>query len=444
MRTRLLLLLTFAAATILTNVAAAGNIAHGVEVVVIDAGHGGKFPGAHYGGVYEKDLTLKVALKLGKLIEEGMPGVKVVYTRTTDKALGSDLATDLQARANIANKAGGDLFLSIHANAAPKATGVRGVETLIMGESSKEQRYNENALFENNREDLIDMSDERTAAIVRAYIQNLQFTYGEYSMALARCVQNSYLKAGRHSRGVKPQLLRVLYATDMPGALTEIGFMSNAQELAYMKSEKGQNEIARSLYQAVRNYSAYVLGTRMAEEEQTVPSKPAAEKTEPKPAPKPEAASESAGGKTPGKTHEKTAEKPAPEKPAPAAPAPAKPAEMPAVTTPAPEKPAQKPAPAKPAPETAKPASQRPVDEPVRYTVQVMASATAVPLDSPQFRAYRGKVRQYRAEGRFPYKYGVGEFDTRAAAQRKLSEVRKVFPGAFVVSCKGTKIVTAK
>lgn len=121
-----------------------------------------------------------------------------------------------------------------------------------MGESSKEQRYNENALFENNREDLIDMSDERTAAIVRAYIQNLQFTYGEYSMAFARCIQNSYLKAGRHSRGIKPQLLRVLYATDMPGVLTEIGFMSNQQELAYMKSDKGQNEIARSLYQAIR------------------------------------------------------------------------------------------------------------------------------------------------------------------------------------------------
>ena len=242
MRTRLFLLFAFAAVTVLMNGATAGNIAHGVEVVVIDAGHGGKFPGAHYGNVYEKDLTLKVALKLGKLIEEGMPGVKVVYTRKTDKALGTDLATDLQARADIANKAGGDLFVSIHVNAA-KSSAARGVETLIMGESPKEQRYNENALFENNREDLIDMSDERTAAIVRAYIQNLQFTYGEYSMALARCIQNNYLKAGRHSRGIKPQLLRVLYATDMPGVLTEIGFMSNAQEMAYMKSEKGQDEI---------------------------------------------------------------------------------------------------------------------------------------------------------------------------------------------------------
>lgn len=456
MRTRLLLLFAFAAATVLTNVASADNIAHGVQVVVIDAGHGGKFPGAHYGGVYEKDLTLKVALKLGKLIEQGMPGVKVVYTRTTDKTLGKDLAADLQARADIANKAGGDLFLSIHANAAPKATGVRGVETLIMGESSKEQRYNENALFENNREDLIDMSDERTAAIVRAYIQNLQFTYGEYSMAFARCVQNSYLKAGRHSRGVKPQLLRVLYATDMPGALTEIGFMSNAQELAYMKSEKGQNEIARSLYQAVRNYSAYVLGSRMAEEEQakttvpertvtpekTVAEKMAAENREPsakptpvadKPAAEPvkssgerSAATKPADGKP---TTAPALEEPAREK-TPAA-KPAKPATPPAKT---PEKPTPVKTPEKPAAEPVKMA-------PLRYTVQVMASATAVPIDSPQFRSYRGKVKQFRAEGRFPYKYGVGEFETRQDAQRRLGEVRKVFPGAFVVAVRGTQIV---
>ena len=434
MRTRLLLLFAFAAATIFTNVAFAGNIAHGVEVVVIDAGHGGKFPGAHYGGVYEKDLTLKVALKLGKLVEEGMPGVKVVYTRSSDKTLGADLAADLQARADIANKAGGDLFISIHANAAPRATGVRGVETLIMGESSKEQRYNENALFENNREDLIDMSDERTAAIVRAYIQNLQFTYGEYSMAFARCIQNSYLKAGRHSRGIKPQLLRVLYATDMPGVLTEIGFMSNQQELAYMKSDKGQNEIARSLYQAIRNYSAYVLGTRMAEEEQAASAK-AAVAGEKATSAKPGAAEQapaSAAGTAPEKKPAEgkaAAGKPGAEKPA------AKPAEK-TVTKPAEGK-AAAPAPS----ETPEKPAAKPAVQPLRYTIQVMASASSVPVSSAQFRAYRGKVKEYKAEGRFPYKYGVGEYDTREAAQRKLAEVRKVFPGAFVVSCKGTQIV---
>lgn len=441
MRTRLLLLFAFAAATILTNGASAENIAHGVKVVVIDAGHGGKFPGAHYGGVYEKDLTLKVALKLGKLIEDGMPGVKVVYTRKTDKTLGADLAADLQARADIANKAEGDLFISIHANAAPRAPGVRGVETLIMGESSKEQRYNENALFENNREDLIDMSDERTAAIVRAYIQNLQFTYGEYSMAIARCIQNSYLKAGRHSRGVKPQLLRVLYATDMPSALTEIGFMTNAQELAYMKSEKGQNEIARSLYRAVQEYSAHLHEARTAGEE------PAVGGTAPKSAEQPAA-----------KPAEKTAEKPA-----------AKPAAGPVTSAEMKPVPAQTPAAGAPATgktvgsAAAKPVAGKSETAPategstaakiagrtddaasrvlVRYAVQVLASAKAVPLTSQQFRSYRGKVKQYTSDGRFRYKYCVGEYADREDAQRHLREVRRVFPDAFVVCCRGTQIV---
>ncbi|MEG2613814.1 MAG: N-acetylmuramoyl-L-alanine amidase, partial [Alistipes sp.] len=225
MRAILLTILLFFAAILPLNGAAAENIAHGVKVVVIDAGHGGRFPGAHYAGLTEKHLTLSVALELGRLIEENMAGVQVVYTRTTDKELDANLATDLQKRADIANKANGDLFISIHVNAA-RSSAAWGVETLIMGESSKEQRYNNNALFDNNREDLIDMSDEKTAAIVRAYIQNLQFTYGEYSMAIARCIQQQYVKAGRHDRGIKPQLLRVLYATDMPCVLTEIGFMS--------------------------------------------------------------------------------------------------------------------------------------------------------------------------------------------------------------------------
>lgn len=427
MRTRLFLLFAFAAVTVLMNGATAGNIAHGVEVVVIDAGHGGKFPGAHYGNVYEKDLTLKVALKLGKLIEEGMPGVKVVYTRKTDKALGTDLATDLQARADIANKAGGDLFVSIHVNAA-KSSAARGVETLIMGESPKEQRYNENALFENNREDLIDMSDERTAAIVRAYIQNLQFTYGEYSMAIARCIQNNYLKAGRHSRGIKPQLLRVLYATDMPGVLTEIGFMSNAQEMAYMKSEKGQDEIARSIYEGVKDYSAYVLETRRAGEEAAASPKPVKEPEtqvvigkEPVRPAEQDKASDTPAGKSGRKPGGKAA---TPEK--------AEPQKAAAKSG------AQKPEPQKPAGAEAAPNQAA---RPLRYTVQVLASAQTVPTSSARFKSYRNKVKQYTAEGRFRYKYCVGEYDTRAAAQKRLAEVRKVFPDAFVVSCRGTQIV---
>lgn len=379
MRLRLLFVSLFVSVALLSNAVVAGNIAHGVSVVVIDPGHGGRLPGAHYGSVYEKDLVLKVGLRLGKLIEEGMPGVKVVYTRTTDKMLGATLAEDLQKRADIANEAGGDLFISIHANAAA-ATAAKGVEVLVMGETPKEQRYNTEALYESNREDLIDLATEPNAAIVRARIQNLQITYGEYSMAIARCIERSFREAGRVVRRIKPQLLRVLYATDMPGVLAEIGFMSNAQEMAYMKSERGLDEIARNLYDAVRNYSDFVLTTRRGDGEAAV------------------AAAAPSGG---------TAETPS----------------------------------AQPSASGDDRAAQADKQEPVRYTVQVLASAKPVSLRSSEFKSYRGKVRQLEASGALPYKYCVGEYDTEAAAQRHLRQVRKVFPDAFVVRCRGTEIV---
>ena len=239
--------------------------AQGLHTVVIDAGHGStRFPGARYGNVCEKDINLKVALRLGALIEKNMPSVKVIYTRKVDKNFSSDLRTDLQARADIANRASGDLFISIHSNAS-RNTAVRGVETLIMGESSLETRVNEETLFAYNKDEVMDMSDEKTAALVRAYIQNLQFTYGEYSEAMARFIQKQYVKLGRHNRGVRKQPLRVLYATDMPSVLTEIGFMSNPTELKYITSEKGQSEIANAIYAAVKEYDALLRRTSLAD-----------------------------------------------------------------------------------------------------------------------------------------------------------------------------------
>ena len=194
----------------------------------------------------------------------------------------------MQARADIANKAEGDLFFSIHTNAAPTAA-ARGVETLIMGESPLEQRINDEVLFANNKEEFIDMSDQRTAAIVRAYISNLRFTYGEYSEAMARLLEKNYKQAGRYVRKTKPQLLKVLYATNMPGVLTEIGFMSNPEELRYMCSEKGQNEIARSLFNAVKDYVNFVRGMQLVEEcddaTTQAPVEPAPVVSEPAPQP---------------------------------------------------------------------------------------------------------------------------------------------------------------
>ncbi|MBR5820683.1 MAG: N-acetylmuramoyl-L-alanine amidase [Alistipes sp.] len=412
---------------------------HGVRVVVLDAGHGGNDPGAVYGGVKEKDLTLKVVLRLGKKIEQGMPGVKVVYTRTTDKALAPTKIEDLQKRADIANKAEGDLFLSVHVNAA-RSTSAKGVETLIMGETPKEQQYNTNALFESNRDDLLDMSNEKEAAIIRAYIQNLQFTYGEYSMTMARCVQQNYMQAGCYSRGVKQQPLRVLYATNMPGVLTEIGFLSNKEDFAFLKSDKGLTSIVNALYQAVQDYSAYVLKTRLAVDDMAEVKPTPAPKVEAKPESKPEVKPQPEakpevkapetpkadepklydarlyGGQQPQRTAQKTAEAATQSKPSATSSVEKSSAQQPAVEA----------------------TPQR------YYTVQVMASKRVQPLASQEFKSYRNRVHQYQSEGEYRYKYGVGQYATRAEAIKAAEAVRKTFPQAFVVAVENGVAVTSK
>ncbi len=227
--------------------------AQGVKTIIIDPGHGGKFPGAQYKGVSEKNINLAVALKLRDELKKKHPHIKVILTRTTDKDLATTLSADLGARSKIANEANGDLFISIHANAASN-TSAYGAETIIMGESSLEKQRNDAALYTANQEYLIDMSDQKTAAIVRAYIQNLQFTYGQYSEALARLIQKSYGKYNRKVRDLRRQPIMVLYGTDMPCVLTEVGFMSNAKELAYMTSTSGQLEIAKSILGGITEY----------------------------------------------------------------------------------------------------------------------------------------------------------------------------------------------
>ena len=255
----------------------AENVAQGVKVIVIDAGHGGsRYPGAGYNGIAEKDINLQVALKLGALIEKNLPGIKVVQTRTVDKYFSSVLSDDLQARADIAHRNNGDLFISIHSN-AHRNSEVRGVETLIMGETSMEQRVNQNALYLNNKDELLDMSDQKTAAIVRAYIQNLQFTYGEYSEMMARLIQEEYVKLGYNNRGVRKQPLKVLYATDMPSVLTEIGFMSNPADLKHITSEKGQKEIAGAIFRAVKQYVENVRRLLLLDSSTPAPATPAAQ-----------------------------------------------------------------------------------------------------------------------------------------------------------------------
>ena len=446
-----------------TNAVFAENIAQGVKVVVIDAGHGGpKYPGASYRGVTEKSLNLKVALKLGELIENRMPDVKVVYTRKSDMQFSSDLNKDLQARAEIANKAGGDIFISIHANAA-RSTSARGVETLIMGESPLEQRVNESVLFANNKEEFIDMSNEKTAAVVRAYIQNLQFTYGEYSEMMARLIQKNYAKSGRVARGIKRQPLKVLYATDMPSVLTEIGFMSNPEELKYMSSEKGQAEIAENLYNAVKEYAEFVRKSLLVEEapkaepsksnssqqatdvaKEAVQQKPAAKKAN-VPVEKPKEPVVKRVDES--KVKEQAVTKMQPSAVNVTAKAESKPVQptsveaKPAQATTVQQKPVQTKS-AQTATVQPKPAQSK-TNQPAgrAFVVQIMASATPLSTNDARFGKQQGKVSQYVADGAYKYKYCVGRYADRESAQRAAMSLREEFSGAFVVEVDGKSVV---
>lgn len=356
----------------------AENVAQGVKVIVIDAGHGGsRFPGAGYNGIAEKDINLQVALKLGALIEKNLPNIKVVQTRTVDKYFSTVLSEDLQARADIAHSNEGDLFISIHSN-AHRNSEVRGVETLIMGETSMEQRVNQNALYINNKEELLDMSDQKTATIVRAYIQNLQFTYGEYSEMMARLIQEEYVKLGYNNRGVRKQPLKVLYATDMPSVLTEIGFMSNPADLKHITSEKGQKEIAGAIFRAVKRYVENVNRALLIDGGATTPVSVPQPKEEVKAEVKP-----------------------------------------------------------KPQPQTKPQPQQKPKPQTVvkRYAIQLMASVKKIPTDHPELKGYRGKAWILESSSSaLKYKYCYGDFADKATAQREIEVVRKEFPQAFIIT----------
>lgn len=228
-----------------------------VQTVVIDPGHGGDKPGALGKHCKEKDLTLSIATKFGKLITDNYPDVNVVFTRTTDV----DVA--LADRAHMANQAKADLFISIHINSHPTAA-PRGVETYVMGLShSKEnmdvaKKENADILLESNYKENADYKgfdpNSPESYVMFALYQN---AFIDRSLNFAKYIQDEYKGAIRTTnRGVKQAELFVLYKTTMPAVLTEVGFISNPDEEAYMMSDEGQGTIAVCLYNAFANYKA--------------------------------------------------------------------------------------------------------------------------------------------------------------------------------------------
>lgn len=255
-----------------------------IKTIVIDAGHGGKDPGCNGVTHKEKDVALAVALKLGKLIEDNLKDVKVIYTRKTD------VFVELEDRAQIANENNADLFISIHCNAAGKPVMIKdkktgkmrpktfknskgktivvetinpepfGSETYVMGLKNEEgkmkvaQRENSAMLLEDNYEKKyngFDPNSEESYIIMSNYTSS----YVIQSASLALKIQEQYFtKAGRVDKGVHRQSIWVLWRTSMPSVLTEIGYLTNPEEEKFLGSSKGQEHLAACLFRAFRKY----------------------------------------------------------------------------------------------------------------------------------------------------------------------------------------------
>ncbi len=232
---------------------------HTLKTVVIDAGHGGKDPGAigKVLGVKEKDLVLDVSLRLGKLIKAQFPDVKVLYTR--DK----DVFINLYDRAKLANSNNADLFISIHANATD-GTAAFGTETWVLGltktEAQKAVADKENAtiyLEDDGGSQYKDFDLSPDAIIARSLMLGV---YLQHSINLAGMIQKSFKSKGRNDRGVKQGPFIVLFTSTVPAVLVELGFLSNPAEEKFMASEDGKKELSQSLFEAFVEYKSQIDG----------------------------------------------------------------------------------------------------------------------------------------------------------------------------------------
>jgi N-acetylmuramoyl-L-alanine amidase len=222
-------------------------------IIVIDAGHGGKDPGALGSMSREKDINLAIALKTGEYIKQNIKNVTVIYTRRDDSTV------DLRDRPKIANKANADLFISIHTNWASSKS-VMGAESYIMG-TAKDQANLEVAMKENSvmlsEEDYSTKYEGFDPKSSESYIMFslTQKVFQDQSTDLASKIQTQFReRVNRNDRDVKQAGFWVLYNTKMPSVLIETGFITNPAEEKYLNSKEGQDYLASSIYRACRDY----------------------------------------------------------------------------------------------------------------------------------------------------------------------------------------------
>lgn len=369
-----------------------GNENYKIDVVVIDAGHGGHDPGTiGYSKTHEKTIALKVALKVGGYIKESFPDVKVIYTR--DK----DAFVELHERSNIANKNKADLFISIHCNAF-SSSAAYGTEVFVLGLHREKDnldvaiRENSVILQEDNHESNYGGFDPKST---EAYILMNSFAsaYLDQSIMIAQKIDKQFKeKVHRSSRGVKQAGFVVLWKSAMPSVLVELGFISNKNEEAFLTTEEGQAYMASAIYRAFKEYKLEYDQHGPNGMGDTEQPKPVTE--EPKKSPEPP----------------KTSDKPTPEPPK---------------TDP---KPADKPA---PTPTPAPTASNK-----AEFRIQFLASDVELPKGAAELK--KVDVWMMVKEGVY-FKYQAGPFATYEEALKVQREIRTHFPTAFMVAYKNGK-----
>lgn len=399
-----------------------------LRTIVIDPGHSAQTPGARGRYSTEEQVTLDVALLLGKLIETNMKDVRVVYTRKTRNALASTLRADLNERAIIANREKGDLFISIHCNSAGptrrvvgyKTTYVKkgkrkvpvkqaiyatspstakGTETYVWAtgkNNAKTESLKESSviMLDANSEDansVLDMSDPETFIL----LNTLRNAYFDQSLRLSTLIEDEFSAVGRISRGARQRDEKgiwVLQATAMPSVLVELGFISNPQEEDYLNSAEGQQEAANCIFKAIKRYKEELGRYSAPNDRQVAPS-----------------SEQPTMQSTPISYRSKNVKTTSPKT---------------AVTAAKPQTPAK--AAARQVASTAKPAAAKTV---YKYDVQLLVSEKKYTRDAAIFNKLRGTIRKEQvvmnSKKVNKYKYIWGSFKSQSEANAALRQAKQ-------------------
>ena len=419
---------------------AAGSMAAKKQfTLVIDAGHGGHDAGAVGSLTKEKIINLNVALAFGRLVEQNCPDVKVIYTRKSDAFI------PLHTRADIANRNKADLFISIHTNSLPKGRISRGLETYTLGmhraadNLAVAKRENEVILYEKDYRQRYQGFDPNSSEsyIMFEFMQDHNMAQ---SVELAKYVQRrTCAVAGRSDKGVKQAGFLVLRETSMPSCLIELGFISTPDEERYLNSSNGVNQLGRGIYQAFLDYKRkYDTAVSVdykeppqqqqeaVTEKESKKDKKRRQKEAEEQAAREQATREQAAREQATRDSLAKAQRQQPQESAPVA-ASGSPADTPA--SPVAASPTD--APAVPSAPSASAQSTAPRLSAPIFMVQILASGSKLPANSPHFKGLKG-VNSYQEGGLYKFTIGAST-DYNEISQLRKSVLAK-FPQAFIIA----------